>query len=557
MGLEEEWRTSKVSFAELVFRPVIHSGYTVRDMGSKKAVGQVVLGAEINKAIFAIFTASGALFPFLLYSTLTERNQELETLVKGLTTRTTIVPLSLAVTISLGLLLVFGYVVLYCVQVLPSFVSTGAFAPVTLLPIESRSVSHIAALTLWRTLDYIFVVSFLSLVATAAYFTRSILAATLVGLADIFGFLLAVGLALWLTAVFQRRAESRGASGLRGLTKPLSFILWGLGVMSAVFIFSLVSYVAPFIQNALSSPDSPSGILLPLLLPFSAGIVASHLQGQAFPELTLLLGLVGLTAGGIVAAASSRAILGALGAVIAPPAGMGAQRSAEGFSFKVRGALGGYVLKDLRVATRNPATGFLFALPLFDVLAVALPILAAPEIRMSAVLTGVQVGGGFALFAAFLLVTVEDFGVERRTALPFNEGVRTLSKTLVSTICYLPIPLSLGLGPLFKTSTFPTGSFVVPILGVACVFAGCIVEVTVIRALAEGGHGTAVRFAAGVGSGEATMLLPSVAYAASFVLAHDHLEALLLFVFLTLVELGVAAAWALLQIMQLKVRQAS
>lgn len=539
-GLRDDWKASKTAYAELVFRPVVQSGYTARDMGSKKAVRQVVLGASLNKAIFAVFTSSGALFPFVLYAVLTERNPELQTLVKSLLAKGSVAPISLAVTISLGLLLVFGYVVLYCVQVLPSFVTTGAFAPLTLVPLESRTVSRIAALTLWRTLDYIFLVSFLALVASAAYFTRSVWATLLIGLADVSIFLLAVGLALWLTAVFQRQSESRSVSGLRALARPLTFILWGLGVMSAVFLFSLIAYIAPSVQAALDSPDSLPGIVLPLILPFSAGVVAAHLQGQSVPHLTLLLGLVGLAAAGAVAAASVRAILGALGAVIVPPKATGTAPTGEPFSFKVRGPLGGYLLKDLRVATRNPATGFLFALPLFDVIAVAIPLLTTSVVRMSEVLTGVQVGAGFSLFSAFLLVTVEDFGVERRTALPFMERVRTLSKALISTGCYLPVPLSLGLVLLLRPSTFLAGSFAVPVLGAVSVFAGCILEVTVIRTLAEGGRGTAVRFGAGVGTGEATMLLPSIAYTLAYLATRGHGEALVVMAAITLLELGVA-----------------
>ncbi len=227
--------------------------------------------------------------------------------------------------------------------------------------------------------------------------------------------------------------------------------------------------------------------------------------------------------------------------MIAPPKATSTLPKGERFSFKVRGALEGYLLKDLRVATRNPATGFLFALPVFDIIAVAVPLLTTSAIRMSEVLTGVQVGAGFSLFSAFLLVTVEDFGVERRTALPFREKVRTLSKALISTCCYLPVPLSIGLVLLFKTSTFPAGTLAVPVLGIASVFAGCVLEVTVIRILAEDGRGTAVRFGAGVGTGETTMLLPSVAYSVAYILTRDHAEALVVLAALTLAELGLAA----------------
>jgi len=521
VGLEEEWRVSKVSYSEVVFRPVVQAGYTSRDLGSVKAVRRIVLGASINKAIFAAFTTSGALFPFLVYAT-------------GL------LPIALSVAVSLSILLVFGYVVLYCVQILPSFVSTGSFLPLTVLPLAPSSVSRVALLTLWRALDYIFYVSFLSLVLTAAYFTESVAATLVIGLTAVSSFVLAVGLALWLTDVFQRRLESGGVSGLRALARPLYFALWGLGVMSAVFIFSLVSYVAPPIQSALSTPDSVPGIVLPLILPFSAGVVSQELHGQSIPQLTLMLGLAGLGIGGAVSVAASKAILGVVTSVVLPSKRLGQQLRRASLSFRIRKPLGGYILKDIRVASRNPATGFIFALPIFVVIAVAVPLAGTPIVKMSALLAGAQVGGGFAIFAAFLLVTVEDFGVERRTALPFSESVRTLSKALISTGCYLPAPVSFSLVLLLKPSTFALGSFAIPVLGTLSVFAGCIIEVSVIRALAENGRGTAFRFSAGIGTGEVTMLLPSIAYAVAYVLSRNHIEALGIFVSITAVELVVA-----------------
>jgi len=500
---------------------MVQSGYAARELGTVKAVRRIVAGASVNKAIFASFTVAGALFPFLIYATRLE-------------------PLSLMVTVSLSVLLVFGYVVLYCVQVLPSFVSTGSFAPLSLLPLSKRSVSRVAALTLWRTLDFIVVASLLCLLAMAAYFTSSWLATLVVGFTTISTSLLAVGLALWLTETFQRRVESGSVSGLRGLARPLYFILWGLGVMSAVFIFSLVSYIAPPLQSALESPSSFVGLGLALVLPFSAGIVSAALRGESVPQVSFSLALAGLGIGAIISAAAARAILGVVGSVITPAKRTGTKLKMAGLTFRVRGPLAGYVLKDVRVASRNPATGFLFALPVFEIIAVAVPLLGVHVVRMSALLAGAQVGGGFSLFAAFLLVTVEDFGVERRTALPFRESVRTLSKAVVSTCSYLPVPVSFAVVLLLKPTTFAIGSFAIPTLGAVSVFGGCVVEVFVIRTLAEGGHGTAVRFATGIGTGEACMLLPGIAYALTYILAGSHVEALSIFASIIVVELGLA-----------------
>jgi hypothetical protein len=522
LDLDEKWRTSAVAYTELVFRPIIKSGYTPRDMGSPKAVRRALTGASVNKAIFALFTMAGALFPFLLYATRLE-------------------DLSLAVTVSLSILLVFGYVVLYCVQVLPSFVSSGSFAPLTAMPLASREVTTVAAMTLWRTLDYILLASLICQIGAVAFFTDSPAGTLSVAFASVLSSLLAVGLSLWLTSIFQKRLEGGGLSGIRAFFRPLYFILWGLGVMSAVFLFSLISYVAPPVQTALSDPFSPSGFVLSLILPFSAGLVSAHFQGEQVSQLSLTLGLAGLGIAAAVTVAATRVTMGVVTGVVLPTRELASSADKRGLVFRVSGPLRAYILKDLRVSSRNPATGFLFALPFFEIIAVVVPLTAASVVKMSVVLVGAQVGGGFALFVAFLLVTVEDLGVERRTALPFNESVRTLSKVVVSTAAFLPVPVALGLVLTGKPTTF-WGSALVSPLAVVSVFAACVFEVSVLKALAENGRGTAVKFAAGIGSGEFVLLLPALIYSGMYILSRDHTIALSALAVSTALELVAACS---------------
>ena len=130
MELVEAWKTSQVSYTELVYRPMVRSGYTTRDMGSRKSVQRALTGATLNKLIFAFFTMAGALFPFVLYR------------LRATTIHLTSASIDLTVAVSLSVLLVFGYLVLYCVQVLPSFVSSGSFAPLAQLPVTPREVSE-------------------------------------------------------------------------------------------------------------------------------------------------------------------------------------------------------------------------------------------------------------------------------------------------------------------------------------------------------------------------------------------------------------------------------
>jgi predicted permease len=535
--LSEAWSISKVSYAELVYRPILRSGFAIKDAGTKKSVSRALTGAAINKVIFAVFTLGGAVFPFVVY-------------------RLGLEAISLTVAVALSIVLVFGYVVLYSVQVVPSFVSSGSLGPLALLPLTPTETSTVALMTLWRTLDYVLVLSLVAESFAVAYFTASALAVILVLATSLSSSLLAIAMALWLTAIFQSRLEGRevngragGLASLRGLVRPLLFIVWGLGVMSAVFLFSLVSFVAPPLNAVLNHPSEPLGVVASLLFPFSAGLLVSHFSGYEVGHLSLVLASTGVALVVAGSAYISLKVPGIINNVVVNPA-RGAETAHAGgmgdfYSFRLRGRLSAYVLKDLRVASRNPATGFLFALPIFEILAVVVPLTAASVVRMSALLVGAQVGGGFALFTAFLLVTVEDLGVERRTALPFSELVRTLSKVVVSTLTYLPVPFAMAVVLLLKPSTFSGGIFI-PFAALASVFAGCVMEVTVLNRLNEWGRGTAVRFVAGVGSGELILLLPSVAYAVEYILSQDRLTALVILVVISGVE--VLASLLLLRI---------
>jgi predicted permease len=245
---------------------------------------------------------------------------------------------------------------------------------------------------------------------------------------------------------------------------------------------------------------------------------------------------VGVLAAAVGALLASGAISRLINGVVLPSRNLLARTSSRGFAFRVRGPLSAYVLKDLRVSSRNPATGFLFALPLFEILAVVLPVTATTVVSMSSLVVGAQVGGGFALFTAFLLVTVEDFGVERKTALPFSERVRTISKAAVSTVTYVPVTVALVVVLLVKPSVF-SGAIIVPFASIGSVFAASVFEVVVLKLLAERNSGSAARFIAGIGSGEAVMLVPALAYAALYFSSRSHWASIELMTAISAVEL--------------------
>jgi predicted permease len=520
--LAEAWRVSRISYTELVYRPLLRSGYTSKDFGSAKSVKSALRGATANKLIFSIFTMAGAAFPLLFY-------------------RFGLASMSLSVAVALSILLVFGYIVLYSIQILPSFVSSGSFAPLAQLPLSAKERSAVAVLTLWRALDYILVLSIATQLLTVALLTGSPLATALVLVSAVPGSILAVATALWLTSVFQRRLEGGRMAGVRGMFGPLLYVLWGLGVMSAVFLFSLVSFMAPPLNALLSSSTSPTGIAASLAFPFSAGLLVASVSGHVvIGGLSLVLASAGV---GIAVSGSLAALLGVSriidGIVLPGKLGSVGPQMAN-YSFRVRGPLGAYVLKDLRVASRNPATGFLFALPIFELVFVVVQLTASHVVKMSALLVATQVGGGFALFVAFLLVTMEDLGVERRSALPLSEAIRTLSKVLISTVMYLPVPIALAAILFTRPSTFGGGTLI-PLASLLSLFAACVVEVAVLKSLGDRGSGTEVRFAVGIGSGELVMVIPAVVYAIGFLCSKSQLLSVEALLVSSAIELALAA----------------
>lgn len=513
MTVEEAWRLSRVAYTEVVYRPALKAS-AGSGRGTPLTVGRSLAVANVNKLVFAAFTAAGAAFPFILYA-----------YGIGSTCLTPGACGSLAPTlpaaVALSVMLVFGYVVLYAVQVLPSFVTSGAFAPMEPLPLPTQDGSLVAALTLLRTMDLVVAVGIAVQVSAAVFVTGSLLAGAVVLASSSIGILLAVFVALRLTRFFGSRVAGSGRTRWGGVGRIFLFAFWGLSVMSAVFLFDIASFAGPVLSGPLSHPGSPEGLLLVLLLPFSAGFLSATAVGAQFGSAPLAAALLGVLGATVLAALAFRRVASIVGEIASarPEAGGGAWSG--DMSMRVRGQVQSYVLKDLRVASRNPATGFLFALPVFETIAVVLPVLSVPVVKVSDILIGAQVGAGFALFTAFLLVSVEDAGIERGTALPINEGVRTLSKSLVSVMTYLPVPIVLGFALATKATTFGAGLFI-PAVESLSVFAACVVEVRVLKRLADAGRSGAERFFLGLGAGLLVLVACALVYVATFSLTGAH-----------------------------------
>src|SRR5208283_4700393 len=150
--------------------------------------------------------------------------------------------------------------------------------------------------------------------------------------------------------------------------------------------------------------------------------------------------------------------------------------TAKDFSVNPRGPLLGYVAKDLKVASRNPATAFFFALPVLETVIIILLDSNMGTLRTALVLSGTSLGAIFALLLPLALLSAEGKGLEYTKTLPISSRRIVVPKALVSTATFVPVPIALATLSLFKPLTSPASLFI-PFLIVLPVASASIFEI--------------------------------------------------------------------------------
>lgn len=207
MKLREAWRTSKAPYVEVTYRSTV---LTRGGMGGglaaagdpRRRVNSIIRGAKISKIVFAFFICIASAAPFVQY-----------------TLDRTAVSLASAVTFSLAISL--AYLILYSLQVLPSFSSAEPFAILSSLPLEDRDFSLVTMFSFIRTFDYLAVSGVATQVVAVAFVTGSALATVLMTVGALMNMVFAVAIGLGLSRLFYKnitRGAGQGARPCPGLS---------------------------------------------------------------------------------------------------------------------------------------------------------------------------------------------------------------------------------------------------------------------------------------------------------------------------------------------------
>src|SRR5487761_1882551 len=428
MKFSEAWRVSKTPYLEVAFRSAQlnrtgnQGGFFSRS-NPEQQVKSIIRSTRISKVIFTVFIAIGSAFPFAQYAT----NHTSTILVSA---------------ISLSLLISLGYLILYLFQVLPSFASTTPYSLLSTLPLDQKDFSLITFLSFVRTFDSQIICAIAVQVVAVALLTHSVLASSLMLVASGVNMTFGIAIAIFLSRAFYQNITRGGRSIAASISRFIFLITWGIAVMSIGFFFDIVPYLTSFINDAVKSNlSTPAGTIFAVVHPFSAALLItsavypSVFGSQRISNLQILSYVVGIFYLGLGIFAGRKTL--------------------EEFVIRPRAPLFAYVLKDLRIASKRPATAFVFAFPVFGTLIVFFSFSSVSRFSATSIFASMAIGLFFIMFMSSALLNTEASAIDLTMSLPLRPVIIVNAKALIVALTYLPVPIVMLILEYHKTSTSP------------------------------------------------------------------------------------------------------
>lgn len=532
MKLAEAWRLSKAPYREVVYQSLAEEKGRMwwgafgqsqpgkEDQNERELAERALRIAKFDKVIVSIFNVIVALVPFAA-------------MLMGFT------GFGLASSIALSLAVTLGFTALYAIQTFSSFVGAESSVLLSVLPIERNDFSLITLFSFIRSVDYMVIGSIVSQVMLVTYLTLSPIASLIMFAVAVMNQVFAVTLALGFSRLFQKNLLRGGRSKANTLLRLIFILLWGLLLVSVAFMFIIPLYAIPNLESLLFGGDV-SNLLLNLLYPFSAGTIIASVTYSNVAWLIVIVSSFALAGYAMLAVIADKWSLGTVKSITQGAGKKTIRIATKDFSVKTHRPLSGYILKDLKVASRNPATAFFFALPVLETLLVSLLVSNQLVLRTGIVLEATLMGSIFALLIPLALLTAEGKGFEYTKTLPINTQKIVISKTLVSTATYIQVPLVLMGLSFFKPLT-SISSILIPCLITLSVASASIFEIKIfLRGAAKNKIGAVVNDLEKIVTGFLTIVIPVVVYSVVFLVFFNHVLSLLSIGFIVLSELAIA-----------------
>ena len=513
MKTADAWRLSAIPYSEMAFKSILQNSSNMWwgsfGRGSSEASGQEDLVrralriARFDKLVITVFVIAAAGAPFLPQA-------------MGAS-------YGISASVTLSLAVSFALIVLYAVQTLSSFVTSGPSPVLSTLPLMQEDVSLINLLSFVRTSDYLVVGSVACQVFFVSILTSSILSGLFMLLAGAVNSVMGVGVALWLSSVFYRNIMG-SKQGKRGGALRLALLLaWGVVVLGIGVLFAGAGYLIPLVQSVLASPDRLTGSILSLVYPFSLGIGVGSIAHGFAPTLVEKFALGAMVVYFLIAVAVSKWCTSSVASF--PENASGATRSerTHDASVALHGPVTAYALKDLRAASSNLTSAFLLTLPAFETLIILLMRAFLPTLGTSTVLVAMTLGGMVSLIMPLVLVSTEGTGFDFAKTMPLRMRTIVSSKALITTAVFLPAVAIVYLESLLAKPLTSPFSIMIPLASILAVAAASTLEVRLFLGFAPRGRATfALQEFARMAAGGGVVLLPATIYAVSYIFTFNH-----------------------------------
>jgi predicted permease len=534
MKLTEAWQLSRIPYKEAVYRSLAEErgrmwwGAFGRSHLEKEAQNDIELTkralriAKFDKIVVSIFSVIASIMPFM-------------SLFSGSPS------LGLTSSISLSLAITFGFTALYAIQTLSSFVSAESSALLATLPLAKDDFSLITLFSFIRSVDYMVVGAILSQVMLVAYLTASPVAILLTFVASVMNAVFAVAMALWFSRLFYRNLMRGGRSKAGTVLRLVLILMWGSLLLGVGLLLSVPWYIMPQLERTLHSLTNISNLFFCIIYPFSAGITIANLVYSNAAFSTALTASVAMIGYIVLAGVAGKWSLETVKRISQGTGVKIARVAAKEFTIKTRSPLFGYVLKDLKITSRNPATAFFFAFPLLETVIISLLITNYAMLRVSTMLVATVMGGVFSLLLPLALLNAEGTGLEYTKTLPVNFSRIITSKTLISTVTYVPVPLALLFMAFLKPLTVPVAIFI-PFVTILSIASASIIEIKLFLSFVTQGKIAALihdleKLLAGV----IITLIPEATYVLTYFISANHIYAILTMTGTATTELAIAS----------------
>jgi len=479
MKLGEAWNLSKFAYKEVAYRSIemsrgASSGSILPGEDPNKMFNRTLGSVKVSKTAFAVFGTIGAAFPFAEFVVAPTP----EALVSG---------------ISLSLAISLAYIVFFSLQILPSFSSGESYVLLRTLPMTDRDFSLISLLSFARTFDYIAVCTSVVQISAVALLTKSPIATVMMAAGAGMNVIFAMAISLWFSGIFYKSLNRGTKSSVAKISRIAFLVTWGIAAMSIGFLFNLVSYILPYFTGAvLGQITQPTGLFILALHPFSISLVIANVVYPSLyvsvplpPKMVLIVPrfvppLLSYVAGFCylgLALFLARRTAQSIASIARGSFSRISRQIATEFMLRLRNPFGAYLLKDLRLASKNPSMAIFYAAPVFEVIMLSLVSVQFPVMRASSMITSTVIGCFFAIMFCSTLLNTEGAGLEYTLSLPISPRIIVKAKSVLSSLAYLPAPLALLVIGLSKDLTSPY-NLIIPFAEIPAVVAACTSEIT-------------------------------------------------------------------------------